>query len=111
MASVSVFVDDAVLGRLPNVCAKTGTPADVRQRIDQARGGLGAAWLLLLLGPIGWVVFLVVALTSRPEILTVRLPMSTAVVEHERRLARVRWAVVAGALRVQQEITAAPALR
>ena len=62
MASISVFVDDAVLGRLPNVCAKTGAPANGRQRIDQTRGGLGAAWLLLLLGPIGWVVFLVVAL-------------------------------------------------
>jgi hypothetical protein len=98
MASVSVFVDDAVLGRLPNVCAKTGTPADGRQRIDQAHGGLGAAWLLLLLGPIGWVVFLVVALTSRPEVLTVRVPMSTAAVEHERRLSRARWAVAAGAL-------------
>ena len=98
MASVSVFVDDAVLGRLPKVCAKTGAPSDGLQRIDQARGGLGAAWVLLLLGPIGWVIFLVVALTSRPEVLTVRVPMSTDALEHERRLSRARRAIVAGAL-------------
>ena len=98
MASVSVFVDDAVLGRLPNICAKSGAPSDALQRIDQARGGLGLAWILLLLGPIGWVIFLVVAITSRPEILTVRVPMSKVALEHERHLSRARWAILTGAL-------------
>lgn len=43
MAAVRVFVDDAILGRLPMVCARTGRPADVV--ISSTRpvgGGLGA---------------------------------------------------------------------
>src|SRR4029450_2433849 len=59
MADVRVFVDDAVLGRLPDVCAKSGAPADgwltVTETVGRS-GGIATPWLLLLLilGPLGW---------------------------------------------------------
>ena len=90
MASVEVFVDDAVRGRLPAVCATTGAPADGRFRIDRYMGGLGAAWLLVFLGPIGWIAFIVLAVTSRREVLSVRLPWSVVAADRERRLVRTR---------------------
>ena len=90
MARVEVFVDDAVRGRLPNVCVKTGERADGKFRIEQSWGGIGAGWLLLFLGPLGWIVLAVWAATSRRERLTVRLPYSVAAFESERRLLRER---------------------
>jgi hypothetical protein len=33
MAEVTVFVDDAVLGRLPDICALDGVPASGRLRV------------------------------------------------------------------------------
>jgi len=77
MAVAEVFVDDAVRGDLPLVCVVTGQPTDfvVRDKVP-IDPGLGAWWLLVLLGPIGWVVLVLVALTRRPPMLTVRLPMS-----------------------------------
>ena len=86
MADVRVFVDDAVLGRLPEVCAKTGAPADgwltVTETVDRS-GGVATPWLLLLLllGPLGWVALLVIALAGsgrRPERLTVQVPWTEA---------------------------------
>jgi hypothetical protein len=88
MSSVSVFVDDAVRGRLPNVCAKTGAPADGVFRIEEYSGGIGLGWLLIFLGPVGWIVLLVLAAMSRREVLTVRVPMTTAAAAQEPRLAR-----------------------
>jgi hypothetical protein len=78
MASATVFVDDAVLGHLPPVCAKTGvTTADhLVLTVPVGNRGLGLAWLLVLVGPIGWLVLFVYALTQRDEALTVRLPFS-----------------------------------
>jgi hypothetical protein len=100
MASVEVFVDDAVRGRLPSVCAKTGEPAVGVQRIEQPFGGLGFAWLLVFLGPLGWLLLLMIAVFHRREVLTVRVPMSRAASEAERDLRRARllaWVVAAGA--------------
>lgn len=88
MTSVCVFVDDAVWGRLPSTCAKTGAPADGMVRIQQMRGGIGVGWLLVFLGPVGWLVLIVLAATSRPEVLTVRVPMSAAAVARAQHLRR-----------------------
>ena len=90
MTSVSVFVDDAVCGRLPGTCAKTGAAADGMVRIEQVRGGIGPGWLLVFLGPVGWIVLVVLAATSRPELLTVRVPMSAAAAAREPHLRRQR---------------------
>ena len=76
MASVQVFVDDVVRGDLPMVCAKRGGPATGRMTVEApvASGG-GLAWLLVFLGPVGWVVLLVI-LTRGQERLSGSVPMS-----------------------------------
>jgi hypothetical protein len=65
-AEALVFVDDYVMGRLPEVCAVTGHPTDdqinIRSRIDQL--SWAASILLILLGPLGWLALLVMALTG-----------------------------------------------
>jgi hypothetical protein len=94
MARVEVFVDDAVRGRLPNVCVKTGERADGKFRIEQSWGGVGAGWLLMLLGPLGWIVLAVWAATARRERLTLRLPYSAAAFDRETRLLRERIVAV-----------------
>jgi hypothetical protein len=102
MASVEVFVDDAVRGRLPRVCAKTGVATTGHFRVEQSRGGVGFSWLLVFLGPIGWIVFLVIALTSPREVFTVRLPYAESAVHRELGLARARLIalLVAGGLAI-----------
>ncbi len=98
MAAVSVFVDDAVRGRLPLVCAKTGEPADLVIRMQQpVGGGLSAAPLLLLfLGPIGLVaLFFLSLLTPGREYLTVRVPQTEGAYERERSLKQFRTAAIA----------------
>jgi hypothetical protein len=100
MAQAVVFVDDAVRGDLPPVCAKTGestwdhlvTTAPVGNG-----GGLGAAWLLILFGPIGWLVLLVYASTRSGETLTVKLPYADAAYEELTRAIRTRRNCVLGA--------------
>ena len=97
MAAVSVFVDDAIRGTLPLVCAKTGEPADLVIRMRQAVGGgfPVAAWFLLLLGPLGIVVLVLAALLSPgPEYLTVRIPETEASFGRERTLERWRLAAL-----------------
>ncbi len=92
MATVAVFVDDAVRGRLPRICVETGLPAEGRLVVEQSRGGIGFAWLLILLGPIGWIALVVVAALARRETLLVQLPYSEVAVDRERRLRRMRLA-------------------
>jgi hypothetical protein len=77
MAEVTVFVDDVVIGRLPPLCVKEGVPtADHLTVRDASSGpGFGAAWLLVLLGPIGWIVLLYLSLAGKGG-LTGRLPFS-----------------------------------
>jgi len=77
MAEVTVFVDDVVLGRLPAVCIKEGIPTADHLTVRDASGGpgFGAAWLLVLLGPIGWIVLIVLSLVSGGGV-TGRLPFS-----------------------------------
>lgn len=78
MSAVVVFVDDAVRGWLPSVCAKDGVPTADRIVIHEQIGSssLGLAWILLLLGPLGWVGLLLVAASrGRDEMLTVQVPL------------------------------------
>ena len=82
MASVTVFVDDAVLGDLPPVCVIDGVATDDALTYSQQMGdrsGLGVAWLLVLAGPIGWLGLIVISAFRRSgELLTVTLPFSEA---------------------------------
>jgi len=95
MAAVSVFVDDAVRGQLPPICVKTGERTDLIIRVQQPVGGglNGAAWLLVFLGPPGWVaLFVVMLLSSGQEYLTVRIPQTEAAYDREKALERFRLA-------------------
>jgi hypothetical protein len=101
VVAVTVFVDDAVLGRLPPVCVKdgigTGDRLTFTQDVDAGgRTGLGVAWLLLLAGPLGWIGLLVIAATRRSaETLTVTLPYCEAAhVRMQRALRALRRAAV-----------------
>jgi len=95
VADVTVFVDDAVLGRLPAVCVKDGTYTDDRLTIRQelgGSGGLGILWLLILLGPVGWLALIVISSMRRSgAMLTVTLPFSQAPYERLVRSRRERW--------------------
>jgi hypothetical protein len=78
MASVTVFVDDAVKGDFPPLCVRTGHPAAsiATIRVPVGRPS-GALWLLVLLGPVGWLLlFILLAGRSSEEVLTVQLPYS-----------------------------------
>lgn len=86
MAQVTVFVDDAVLGRLPMVCVRTGEPADGLHRVHRGIGGLsGWAFLLIFLGPVGWIVLVALSVSSRSRDLLVRLPYTQSALDAERR--------------------------
>ena len=95
MASATVIVDDAVLCRLPPVCAIDGVPTDDRLTFSQPVGsgnGIGIAWLLLLAGPPGCLgLVLIAAFRQGGETLTVTLPYCEATyrrrvaAEHTRR--------------------------
>jgi hypothetical protein len=81
MADVTVFVDRAVRGDLPRVCAIDGVDTDctpeVRQTVADG-SAIGVAWLLLLAGPVGWIGLALIAArrSGSIEILTVELPWS-----------------------------------
>jgi hypothetical protein len=101
MSQVTVFVDDAVRGRLPGVCAKDGVPTSdsmtVRCEVGD-RAGLGVAWVLLLLGPLGWIGLLLIAVSrsGRAVVLVTRVPFSAPAygrLRAARRLRRIAGAV------------------
>src|SRR3712207_1749258 len=101
MARATVFVDDAVLGRLPAVCVRTGAPADgtidLIHRVNRFSPWM---WLLVLLGPLGWL-GLVLAVLTGGETVSVRLPVSEAAFDEWRGRRRLRWiapAVAAGTI-------------
>ena len=95
MADVTVFVDDAVLGRLPDVCAKDGTYTDDRLTLRQelgGSGGLGILWLLILVGPVGWLALVIISFVrGSGGMLTVTLPFSEGAYERLVRSRRQRW--------------------
>jgi hypothetical protein len=93
MAKATVFVDDAVLGHLPPVCAKTGVDTWDHLVMTVPVGGsegLGIAWLLLLAGPIGWLGLFIYAFARRVETLTVKLPYCDAAYNELTRTRRTR---------------------
>jgi hypothetical protein len=96
LATVTVFVDDAVQGHVPQVCVRTGEPADGLHRIHTAIGGSsGWLWLLVFFGPVGWLVLLVaLAFAGSARDLLVRLPYSYDAIRLER--SQLRAAVGAG---------------
>jgi len=81
MAEVNVFVDDAVLGRLPAVCARDGVFTTSKFRIVSEIGRsnrLGILWLLFFAGPFGWIALVFLSTRSSGEHLAVELPYSEA---------------------------------
>jgi MFS family permease len=103
MAAISVFVDDAIRGDLPLVCAKTGEPADlVIRRQQPVRGACpGWAWLLVLFGPPGWLALLVALLLwPRQEYLTIRVPQTESSYTREKDLEHFRTAALVAAVGV-----------
>jgi hypothetical protein len=97
VTAVRVFVDDAIRGDLPMVCAKSGEPAGLKVRMRQPVGGgiPGVVWLLFFLGPLGIVGLLVAALFSpATEYLTVRIPETEASFARERNMERWRLAAL-----------------
>jgi hypothetical protein len=92
MAAVTVFVDDAVLGRLPYLCVKTGAPAEGLLTLHTPVGAetrLGVMWLLVLAGPPGWLALVVLSWWSGGggETLTVQVPWTEAA-QHDHDRAR-----------------------
>jgi hypothetical protein len=69
-----------VRGRLPGLCIKEGIATSDRLTVREhvaGSAGLGAAWLLVLLGPLGWLILLAIAFTHRPaEYVSVTVPFS-----------------------------------
>ena len=110
MGTTTVFVDDAVQGHLPYICVKSGDSADGLHRLHKAIGGSsGWAWLLIFLGPVGWLVLLSVLIfggSSRD--LLVRLPYSRAALYRER--SEFRAATVAGFAMVASSVAMVVAL-
>ncbi len=95
MAAVSVFVDDAIRGTLPLVCAKTGDTADIVVRMRQPVGGMPKVlWLAALFPPVGFVGVFLLALLWPGEQLTVRIPQTDASFERERHMQRLRLAAL-----------------
>lgn len=101
--AVTVFVDDAVCGRFPRVSAASGAPSDGWLTVsgEVARSGRVSTPVLLLcliVGPVGWVVLLMIAVFSpdRAEHLTVQVPWSAETQDHIvalRRRRRTAWIV------------------
>jgi hypothetical protein len=91
MAQATVFIDDAVLSELPDICVKDGIETRDQLVISQDlpnRSGLGIGWLLLLAGPLGLIGLLFISgLRSRDETLTVTIPFSEAA---NKRLSKAR---------------------
>jgi hypothetical protein len=95
VAAADIRIDDFEDGVLPPVCVVTGRPADGYRPY---RFGRTPGWILfaLVLGPVGIVVLLVLALTTRRTV-SGYLPVCDDALAHGRRWRRNGWiAVLAG---------------
>jgi len=101
MAEVTVFVDDAVRGHLPGVCAKDGVATGSRLKVVEEVGQsnrLGILWLLIFTGPLGWIALAFLSGRERGEYLTVELPYSDAAYDRFVAARRSRNAAAVGGL-------------
>ncbi len=101
MVEVTVFVDDAVRGTLPDVCAKDGVTARGRFRVTREVGRsnrVGIAWLLVLVGPLGWLALLYMLTRDSGERLDVLLPYSEDAFERFTAARRLRTRGVVSAI-------------
>lgn len=109
--TVRVFVDDAVQGRFPRVCARTGRPSNGWLSIDAVVGSsrsmssIVIVLLILFGGPLGWIVVLLFSGGQPTDRLQVELPWTLDTqdeIEVLRRRRRLGWlatlAGVAGAV-------------
>ena len=94
---VRVFVDDYVTGRLPGVCVLTGERADGMVTNRTTVGNPNPLLLLLVfLGPIGWILLLVVLAVGRPGREFVgELPVTWARWQHLQHVRRTMRATLA----------------
>lgn len=105
--AVRVFVDDAVQGRFPRVCARTGRPSDGWLSVDAVVGrsrSMSTTVIVLLIlfgGPLGWIVVLLFSPSQPTDRLRVELPWTVdtqAEVVALRQRRRLAWiASAAGA--------------
>ncbi|HEX5945054.1 MAG TPA: hypothetical protein VFY82_02200 [Acidimicrobiales bacterium] len=105
--AVRVFVDDAVQGRFPRVCARTGLPSDGWLSVDAIVGrsrSMSTTVIVLLIlfgGPLGWIVVLLFSPSQPTDRLRVELPWTVdtqAEVVALRQRRRLAWiASAAGA--------------
>jgi hypothetical protein len=109
MSTVTVFVDDAVQGHLPMIGVTDGAPAEGLHRIHLTIGGSsGWLWLLIFLGPIGWILLIALSALSSGRRFMVRLPYTYAAITRER--ARLMAALAAGGVLVASLIMWAVAM-
>lgn len=85
-----MFVDRVVLGDLPMVCVKTGAPAAGKVRASTSVRSVGWAWLLLLVGPPGWLALLIVVWIGGEQF-EGRVPMSEQAFDRIQRRTRGAW--------------------
>ncbi len=94
-----VFVDDYVTGALPPLCVLSGTPANATITFRSSVNATSpAAWLLVLLGPLGWVVLAYLVLRSDRRRLVGELPIVRTQWEHLRSVKHAGWALAGAAL-------------
>ena len=107
--AVRVFVDDAVQGRFPRVCARTGGESDGWLTIDAIVGrstSISTVPMILLLlfgGPIGWAVLLLFNTGHPGERLEVTVPWTVDVqaeIVELRRRRRLAWMTAAAGVAV-----------
>ncbi|MEE9416502.1 MAG: hypothetical protein V3V01_14555 [Acidimicrobiales bacterium] len=95
--SIAVPVDDFISGSLPAVCAKTGWKADGYVDTRTASTG-GPSLLLVLLGPLGIIVYLLLDLLNRKQESDGLVPLSRQALAESNGLGRENLAWLGGSI-------------